>query len=604
MSKLSATALVLAALTAAPAARALPVPGYIYPSSLQAGTSARVIVGGMYMRSVCGGVVSGGGVKVSRVTQVPSFPRASGKTQVKWAKEWFYDILAGDSSDRELPPEAVSADTDWPKCDWWEHLNKHDDLELQIICRFWFTPENYPQPTPALDQLVILDIDVDANAKPGCRELFVYDGTSMSAPHPFFITKESHVLEPFLVVPTKEQSKLGRPAVLHLPCNLPVQRPPVALDGQVWPGETDEFKLELKGGTRYTFEMVARELLPYLGDAVPGFFNPVMKLFDPEGREIAFADDFFFLPDPILSCVVPVDGVYTLRLHDNLYRGRQDFVYTVRCYADSPYGHSYKPQERAFVCYPPPAAHQPPAPSEDSKVMTGVIDCPGRVIRHDFHVDEPVTMGFELFARRMGSPLDGRVCLYGPINSSTPVGAAPLLAEWDDVDKFLAGSIPQAICDPVGSWTFLEPGDYRVTVTDQYGLGGADYSYSLCLTKLLPDFEVYAKSSALLLRGNEASVEIVVVPRNGFTGEVTIEGNDDFDCDCTVGEKSEDKTVTFVPKKRDWKGLKTAQFFASATVGPDKKRIVRRVTPADSTEQAFAYTHLLPARSFFFYRPE
>ena len=583
---------------------ALPVPGFIYPSSLQAGTSARIVVGGMFMRGVNGAVVSGDGVKVTRVVQVPGFPRATGKTQIPWTKEWLDEILSGKVVHRELPPEAVDAESDWYPCDWWANLDAHDNLELQIICRFWYTPENYPQPTPALDQQVILDVEVAADAKPGMRELMVVDGSSISAPHPFFITKEPHVVEPFFVFPTNELKRIGLPHVLHIPPKLPVQTPPVILDGQAWPGEVDEFKLRLRKGVRFTFEMIARELLPYQGDAVPGFFNPVMRLSDPDGKEIAVEDDFYYLPDPILSIVAPADGVYTLRVHDNLYRGRQDCVYTIRCYEDSPRGHSFTPQQRAFVCFPPPAAHQPPPPGEDVEIFQGKIDCPGRIVRHDFTVKEPKTLTFELFARRMGSPVDGLIRLYGPLSRSTPLSAAPQLTQWDDVDKFLAGTIPQAISDPCGSWTFLTPGDYCVAVSDQMLSGGDNHFYTLCISRRQPDFEVYTVNSSFLMRGNEASTKIRVIPHNGFKGSLTIEGNDDFECGYTIDSGSDEpQEVTFTAKK-GWKGIKCAQFYATAEVGPGKKTVRRRITPADPAEQAFAYTHLVPQRAFFFYRPD
>lgn len=583
---------------------AVPVPGYVYPSSLQAGTKSRILIGGMSMRGVCGAVFTGEGVAVTKVTQVPAFPRSPGKTQIPWLKDWFYDILDGNLEHRELPPEAVAADTDWPQCDWWANLDARDELELQVVSRFWYTPEYYPQPTPALDQQVILDVEVAQDAKPGLRELIVHDAASCSAPHPFFITKEPHVVEPSFVIPRGEDRKLRVPAILHLPVELPVAVPPVTFDGQAWPGEEDRFRVRLKKGVRYTFEVTARELLPYQGDAVPGFFNPIVELFDPSGKEIACEDDFFYLPDPILSCVAPADGVHTIKIHDNLYRGRQDCVYIIRCYEDSPGGHAYTPQQRAFFCFPPPASHLPPSPSADVDVQNGVIDCPGRTVWNRFTVKEPVTLKFELFARRCGSPLDGVLRLYGPLAPSVPMRSAPLLAEWDDVDKFLAGTIPQAICDPCGSWTFLEPGDYCVSVTDREDRGGESYSYALCRSKLRPDFEIYADRSALLMKGTRAGFALKVVCHDGFSGPIRIEGNDEFDCDAEIDSQSaEPAEVEVVDRKGGWTGLRSAQFQASATL-PDGTVIRHRITPTDSAEQAFAYTHLVPQRAFFLYRPE
>ena len=73
----------------------------------------------------------------------------------------------------------------------------------------------------------------------------------------------------------------------------------------------------------------ARSLNPYLADAVPGWFQAVLALYDEKGREVAFADDYRFDPDPVLLYEVPETGVYELEVRDAIYRGRQDFVYRV-----------------------------------------------------------------------------------------------------------------------------------------------------------------------------------------------------------------------------------------------------------------------------------
>ena len=42
---------------------------------------------------------------------------------------------------------------------------------------------------------------------------------------------------------------------------------------------------------------------------------------------MAYADHFYFHPDPVIHYVVPADGDYILEIHDSIYRGREDFVY-------------------------------------------------------------------------------------------------------------------------------------------------------------------------------------------------------------------------------------------------------------------------------------
>ena len=580
---------------------AAPVTGYYFPSSVQVGTKTRVVIGGQALNGVQHAWVSGGGVKVTRITH-PHFPRSPGKTQIPWVMEWAYEQLGGVCTHHDLPPEALADDSDWQECEWWKRIDELDNLDLQVLLRFIYTPEFYPQPTPALDTQIILDVEVAPDAKPGRREIMVYDGHSMSPPHPFYVTAEKHLVEPFFSIPPWKDRHMRVPGVLHYPTNLPVQTLPVVLDGQCWPGENDEFRLKLKKGIRLTCEVNAREMLPYLGDAVPGFFNPAVELKGPNGREVAAADDFFYLPDPILSCVIPEDGVYTLTIHDNLYRGRSDFAYMIRCYEDKPDGPHYTPQQRAFECFAEPFSHKPPQSVKGGEIFKGVIDCPNRIIRHKFKIDEPKSMLFEMYARRNGSPLDGVVKLYGPLKPGVPVAQAPLLAEWDDIDKFLAGSIPQAICDPRGGWNFLEAGEYCVSVSDRSNEGGPDYSYTLCISPLEPDFEVYSHTSSFIMNGNSAHFKARIVPLNGFKGEVTFDSNDEFSCSTSPSDKPDWVEVSVSPKT-DWKGMKFATLTASAEIAPGKTRTVK-VTPCDSVEQAFAYTHLLPTHAFYFYNPE
>ena len=44
-------------------------------------------------------------------------------------------------------------------------------------------------------------------------------------------------------------------------------------------------------GQRLVFALSARELIPYLPDAVPGWFQAVLALYDAKGNEIEFVDD-------------------------------------------------------------------------------------------------------------------------------------------------------------------------------------------------------------------------------------------------------------------------------------------------------------------------
>ena len=67
--------------------------------------------------------------------------------------------------------------------------------------------------------------------------------------------------------------------------------------------------------------------MPYLADAVPGWFQATVALFDSAGKEVAYADDYRFQPDPVLHYTIPADGDYIVEIKDAIFRGREDFVY-------------------------------------------------------------------------------------------------------------------------------------------------------------------------------------------------------------------------------------------------------------------------------------
>jgi hypothetical protein len=80
---------------------------------------------------------------------------------------------------------------------------------------------------------------------------------------------------------------------------------------------------------RHTHLRTAPAPLPYISDAVPGWFQATLALADSSGREVRYADHFLFHPDPVLYYEIPEDGAYVLEIHDSIYRGREDFVYRI-----------------------------------------------------------------------------------------------------------------------------------------------------------------------------------------------------------------------------------------------------------------------------------
>ena len=570
MKRLLAVTALLAAGFAAIAAD--PYAGYIYPAGIQAGTTNRFVIGGQNMWSLQGVHFGNPGLRVLKVEKVPGFPMPATGPQRTHLKNWLDGIAAGRP---EEPPKPADPHMDeWRSNIWWRALNTLDAGQLAIVERDLFTPRNSLQDNPSLRQMVLVTVAAETNAEPGWCSFSIWGRNGISAPRPFEVSVLPRVAEPLYVPPHRPQPG---------PHRVDLRAGGAVLDGQVLPGATDSFLLKLAAGRRYAFKVTARELQPYIGDAVPGFFNAVISLKDDRGKVVASADDDTrFRPDPVLVFTPASEGEYLLEIHDVLYRGRTDFVYAVAVDADD-----------GRLPRPCPAGSPYPEDVAGAAAPDGVVGRPGAVAVKKFTIEEPGPHVLEVTARRRGSPLDAVLTLR-----KEPGGIA--LAQWDDVtNTVFTGTIPQGECDPVGVYDFREPGDYIAEVTDRTGHGGEAYVWWLDVRRSEPDFEVRSLRSTLPLRGGAAQkVGFVVVRKGGFAGDVAIEFPENIRPRSAVVVTSGVDTVTaelfFKGKRRE--AIHPVNLFAHATI--DGRLVRRQVVPCDEYEQAFAWRHLVPARSF------
>lgn len=180
-------------------------------------------------------------------------------------------------------------------------------------------------------ELVFVEVTIDPNAKPGRREIRVVTRRGISNPLPFFVDQVPEVARKPMKTSQKQvlgkewQAQRKRPPEeeelqITLPCTM---------NGQVAAGEVNRYRFLAAKGQRLVISVKARELIPYVAYAVPGWFQPIVRLCDADGRELAFADDFRFHPDPVIYFEVPEDREYVLSITDALFRGRESFVYRV-----------------------------------------------------------------------------------------------------------------------------------------------------------------------------------------------------------------------------------------------------------------------------------
>ena len=565
--------LILLAAAASCSQGADPYVGYIYPCGIQIGATNRLVVGGQGLGAVRDAVVSGEGVKVLSIEMVPRFPPAPGP-QFRYLAKWLDGIARGDRTAPPLPTSPKAHVDEWRSNRWWRILGELDEQKLSIVERALYIRPNRLQASPSLNQSMLVTVAVAPDAKPGVRDFRVLGQNGMSAPRPLLVTSAPHSEEARFA--PSHRPRPPAPAVTNLPC---------VLDGQIMPGQTDKWTLHLQKGRTVTLRTVARELQPYIGDAVPGFFNPALRIVDSNGAEVAFADDNFYHPDPVLVFTPPADGDYRLEVHDLLYRGRADFVYSITVEAGA---HPVDP--RRVSLWPNPEPQTPP--DMPCTAFTGVVARTGASCEHVFEVKEAGEYVFDLLARRTGSPLDARLSVIGP------AGGKPLAVFTDTTNLVFRGSLIQGECDPVGTCR-LAAGTYCLRVEDEAGKGGPEWSYVLRVHRPAPAFEVWtAKSSfAFRARNGSASVKVFVLRSGGFDGPVELDETPDFRfAPAIIPAGTNMLKVALISKQRNPQPVQELQFTASAQIGGKTQTV--RIQPADEYNQAFAWDHLLPTHAF------
>jgi hypothetical protein len=311
-------AAVLAVIPGAPAvaararARRGPAIGYVYPAGGRQGTTFQVELAGRYLDGVNNVVISGGGVQATMIEHVKPL---TGK-QINLMRDRL----------KELQQKMKPAKKGKKKSDASGEANKTKESETKIdraalqkeiaeIRQKLANPKNRNRSNPQLSEDVTLRVVLAPDAELGERELRLKTALGLSNPVTFHVGQLPEYAE------KEPKDKKADTEVLS--------ELPLVINGQIMPGDVDRFRLKLSKGTRLVMAASARELIPYLADAVPGWFQATLALYDANGNELTYADDYRFHPDPVLFYEIPRDGEYVLEIKDAIYRGREDFVYRI-----------------------------------------------------------------------------------------------------------------------------------------------------------------------------------------------------------------------------------------------------------------------------------
>lgn len=590
--------------------------GYVFPGGAQRGTTIEVIVGGQYIKEANQVNISGGGIKVEIVGWYR--PMTQGEynaiqMKVRTKRDELEKTGRKGVTDEEIYKMVG--------------ITENELKEMEIYRKRRADPRR--QPNVQISEELTVRLKIDADAPLGDRELRVITPTGMTNPLWFYVSQwpECRETEPNDIKPDNTLRSIL----------------PLVINGQINPGDIDRFAFSARKGQKLVLIGAARELIPYLADAVPGWFQAVLALYDAQGNEVAYAGAYHFRQDPLIYYEVPKDGEYIVEIHDSVYRGREDFVYritigelpivtgifpmgakagtvapielmgwnltqtqiNIKASPDRnrPVRWYEVPQgERLSVRFPlrvdtgSEILEQEPNDSLEAAqsagspvIINGRIQKPGDSDFFRLHASGKLVA--EVFARRFGSPLDSTLTLYDSKGREVAFN--------DDHEDKRQAMITHHADSKLEA--MVPGGGGILKITDAQRQGGPDFTYRLHLRGPKPDFELRVTPSSIIARpcgrvpitvhalrseGHEEDVMVALVnPPKGFALEgFIIPGNQDK-ARMTMTVPT---TPTSEPVQLEMEG------YAAGKRGA----VSRYVYPCESMTQAFAYQHLVPVKDW------
>lgn len=410
------------------------------------------------------------------------------------------------------------------------------------------TPAKAPKGQPAAPAVrsVKLKITVAPDAPLGPREFRLVTPLGVSSIGQLVVVEEP-------VIPEKGDN------------NTPEKANPITLPGVVCGRieaieDVDYFKFQAEAGQHLTFEVFCARLQDKIHD-LQKHADPLLALFDAEGRELAGNDDSYFA-DALLRCTVVKSGAYVLQVRDSKYDGDARWVYAVlatnRPYAShvfpmagnpgravqvEPVGSARAIRSTVAVQVPPEAGlHEIPLdvggpktypvaflasplpqvleqePNNDPKSATrvtlpcginGRVGAPRDLDHFIFTAKKSQAIRFEVKARRFGTPL--RSSLDSVVDVLNLTGQ--VLANNDDT----FGK------DAAVTFTPPADGDYVLRLRDLNSKGGETAVYFIEADFARPEFTLRTDpDKAMIGPGSSTAWYVHVTRANGFTGPVAV----------------------------------------------------------------------------------
>ena len=320
---------------------------------------------------------------------------------------------------------------------------------------------------------------------------------------------------------------------------------PVAVEGHCDSTHADRFAFTAVAGEELSFEAVACRLGTSL--------DPILRLMDAHGRELAFADD---TPGLSGDCSIrhrfTESGTYFVTIEDALAGGSSSYRYRLRI-GDFPIitapipgavqsgettnirfaGYAVSDNSRAVQ--PTPTGSPVPLSLQfEGKEGSGFSQV--QVSPHPQYVFEPSRVGtisipagvsgvFTSANERHVWSIDvkrGQKLEITDLSRSRGVPAMVAISVHDTAGKLLA-SVRKA--GPSGSsltWTAPKDGRYEIRLAELVGRAGPEFGYHVSIEEQRPDFALAVEKDSSILPQNGYAILKVTAQRRGFNGPIRL----------------------------------------------------------------------------------
>ena len=600
---------------------------YVYPAGGRVGSTFQIVVGGQALLSVSNALVSGAGIEtvvLERNRPMPQKEFTELRDRLKELQDKFQATRKGNNTGTNA----------WTAAD----AKEREDIRAKILRN----PPNR-KANPAMIDTVIIQVKIATNAALGDREIRLATPLALSNPLKFWVGDLPEVTKaagkPANPDLDRYLEKMGRkPVAPGTPKYEATVTLPVTINGQIMPGGVDRYHFTAIRGQNLIITANARSLIPYLADAVPGWFEATLTIYDPKGEELVSGERYRYRPDPVIHFEAPRDGEYTVEIHDSIYRGREDFVYRLTL-GQLPFVTGIYPlggpagekttvtltgwnlRETSLVCdnstaepgvrwltgdfinpvpfavddLPEVTAREGAISVKSAQAVTLPVILNGRMARpgasaiFKFTGQAGQQVVAEVMARRLDSPLDSFLRL-------TDSNGRQLAFNDDFEDK--GSGLETHHADSWLTATLPAEGTYYIHLSDTQGQGGPEFAYRLRLSNPRPDFALRVSPSSLSIRaGMSVPATVFVLRRDGFTNTIDLHRVDappGFSLSGARVAGTNDK-VQFTLKAPPNGGGKVFDLALAGSVVMAGQTISHSAVPAEDMMQAFMYRHLVPA---------